>query len=300
MSLGTSMNAKQSPPACRPVNIMAQAVICESTSNPAPASPYTAEYISELVEHSYGDEWEQEELDLFRTLIADCDRFIDVGANAGQYTYAASQAMKGGEIVSIEANPFLKPVLDALATQIENISVRASTVTVTNAAAVDRAGPVQMFVSAYSQGSSVVTKSGEGTNVTVSGRPLDSFYRPSRKTLIKMDIEGAEYRAMLGADRFLASDHTVFFIELHGWGDAEIRKYPLDVCTLFRSKGYGVRHVGHRVRNHYLFRKEGPVRRWVSYVSVLPRLGFMALIYRYAKSTVPLFRFVRDRVLFRA
>src|SRR5580658_7195938 len=140
-----------------------------------------------------------------------------------------------------------------------------------------------MFVSAYSQESSVLTKSGEGTNVTVPGRPLDSFYRPSRKTLIKIDIEGAEYRAVLGADRFLASDHTVFFIELHGWGDAEIRKYPLDVCTFFRRKGYGVRHVGHRVRNHYLFRKEGPVGRWVSYVSVLPRLGFMALIYRYAK-----------------
>jgi FkbM family methyltransferase len=279
---------------------IAEVVIREANLHAAPTSPYTKDYLSELVEHSYGNEWEQEELNLFRSLVSDCDRFIDVGANVGQYTYAASKAMKGGEIVSIEANPFLIPVLDALTAQIESAPGGRHTAIVANAAIVDRAGPIQMFVSAYSQGSSVVNKCGDGTHVTVTGRPLDSFYRRSRKTLIKMDIEGAEYRAISAANGFLASDHTVFFVELHAWGDAGLRKYPLDVCTVFRSRGYALRHVGHRVRNHYVFYKAGPLKCWATYMSALPRLAFMALVYRYAKRTVPMFRFLRDRVLFRA
>ena len=221
-------------------------------------------------------------------------------ANVGQYTYATSQAMRGGEILSIEANPFLTSVLQALATQLESVEGQPNIVKVANAAVVDQAGPIQMFVSAYSQGSSVVAKCGSGTNVTVPGRPLDSFYRSSRKTLIKMDIEGAEYRAVLGAGRFLSSGHTIFFLELHAWGDARIRKYPMDVCALFRRKGYAVRHVGHRVRNHYVFSKAKPGMCWMSYLKALPRLAFVALVYRYAESTAPFFGFLRDRVLFRA
>jgi len=278
---------------------LAEAVICEASRNAAPSSPYTTEYLAKLVEDSYGNEWEQAELDTFRLLIEDCDRFVDVGANAGQYTYAASQVMKNGEIVSIEANPFLTPVLDALAAQIEKAPGGLHRVTVANAAIVGQAGPIQMFISAYSQGSSVVTKCGEGINVTVPGRLLDSFYSPSRKTLVKMDIEGAEYRAMTGAGRFLTSGDTVFFLELHAWGDAAIRKYPLDVCTLFRRSGFAVQHVGHRVRNHYVFRQAKPLRCWLTYLMVLPRMTFLALVYRYGKSTVPMFRFLRDRVLFR-
>jgi hypothetical protein len=46
-----------------------------------------------------------------------------------------------------------------------------------------------------------------------------------------MDIEGAEYRALLGSKRFWASLETTFLIEVHPWGDPERKRYPLHLCA---------------------------------------------------------------------
>jgi FkbM family methyltransferase len=267
--------------------------------DPRATGLYSPEYLRALITDSLTNTYEDEELKAFKCVLADCDRFIDVGANVGQYAYNANLAMRGGEIVCIEANPFLIPVLEALAAHAQQQHGRGNDITVAHAAVSDRKGQVKLFVSTFAPGSSLVSQCDSGHETAVDGVPLDAFYRPSHKTMIKIDIEGAEYRALIGAESFLSSVHTVWFCELHGWGDAELGKYPLDVCRLFRRNGYAIRHVGARSRNHYFFYKAGPLARWFAFAAALPRLGTMAFVYRHAKFCVPFIRFLRDRVIWK-
>lgn len=75
-------------------------------------------------------------------------------------------------------------------------------------------------------------------------RDLISF---RHQDLIKMDIEGGEALALLGALRILSERHTIWFIELHG----DQAKPCID---LLKANGYRVRNVG---LNHILAEPEG-------------------------------------------
>lgn len=258
-------------------------------------TPYPQGYLVDLVNTFYGDaEVEHQELVALRRLLTDCDRFIDVGANVGQHTYNASLVMTAGELVAIEANPFLIPVLQTLAEHVERAGHH--TVQVVHAAVTNREELTRFFLPwNVAQGGSLVRRSEPGmdTEVTVNAIALDTLYRRSRKTIVKIDVEGAEYRVLASAERFLSSDHTMFFVELHGWGDQTIEMYPLDVCGFLLLKGYALRHIGARASNHYLFYRAGVVERICRYLAVAPRFGLMAFVYRYARPTIPVWRRIR-------
>jgi len=265
--------------------------------------PYSTRYLQDLIRSFYvGDAaggQEAKELQFLRSLLADCDRFVDVGANVGQHTYNASLAMTGGELLCIEANPFLIPVLQVLRSHVESAGGRSNRVVVENVAVTDREEPVTFFVSAFAPGSSMLQRGGgaAATKVTVPGVPLDAFYKDARKTVIKVDVEGDEYRVISSAGRFLQSPNVLFFMELHGWGDEAIGKYPLHVCAFFRRRGFAGRHVGRRASNHYLFYPAGALERTARYLALLPRMSLMAAVYRYAKPAVPALRRLRRLVM---
>ena len=65
---------------------------------------------------------------------------------------------------------------------------------------------------------------------------LDEFCQSLAPDFIKMDIEGAEYRALLGAERILATRRPLsllLFLEIHPWGKIlTIGKCPEDVFKL--------------------------------------------------------------------
>jgi len=118
------------------------------------------------------------------------------------------------------------------------------------AAASDIPGSIEFHISRLPTLSSV-TPNTKAETVRVPTVPLDDFYIPSVRTLIKIDIEGAEYRAIRSGSQFLKSADTSFFVELHSWGDPSIGKYPLHVCWLFCRYGF----ASHKIGTHYLFSK---------------------------------------------
>ena len=73
--------------------------------------------ISKEVSSSLQDEFfghdlrEQAVLDSFAELLPGHKRFIDVGANIGQYTYFANKYLSDSEIIAIEANPSVCDIL---------------------------------------------------------------------------------------------------------------------------------------------------------------------------------------------
>jgi FkbM family methyltransferase len=221
---------------------------------------------------------ERRELEVLPRLLEGCDQFIDVGANVGLYLFHANRILHNGKIFAIEANPALRPVLQEVFEHARADADNGNRFTLETCAILDKPGVIDFFVTPNMDDSSIFSKRIQGaTKQSVATRPLDDLYEPSRKTLIKMDIEGAEYRALKSATRFLKCGHAEFFLELHPWGDKDIGKYPLQVCNLFFASGYCCK----RVYNHYHFVRAGIIYRTFMYLAVLPHFTLMWLGNRY-------------------
>ena len=221
-------------------------------------------------------------------LLDGCDFFVDVGANIGQYTIAASLLLQDADMLAIEANPRFEPTIIDLVCRSMADHPRGNSLEVVNAAILDVAGPISFFITSEATTSSVFAVPGSEV-VTVAGRRLDEFYRPAIKIVVKMDIEGAEYRALLGADKFLESNGCEFLLELHGWGDRSVRKYPIHILNLLYRHGYAARKVG----THYHFFQAGRRTRSVAYLREAPFLLAQWCVHRFAPGLVPLARRVR-------
>lgn len=202
--------------------------------------------------------------------------FIDVGANVGQYTFHAARSLCNAKILAIEANPYLIPVLTKTVEDLRLHNSRGNEYEVKAGAVSDIPGSMDFYISRFPTLSSVFPHQ-TTEKVNVPTVRLDDFYRASVATVIKIDIEGAEYRAIRSASRFLQSRNTSFFIELHSWGDKTIGKYPIHLCWLFLMNGYAVRKVG----THYWFYRASWLRRTVSFLGECPVVGLKYLVVRY-------------------
>jgi FkbM family methyltransferase len=230
------------------------------------------------------------EIEALASLLRDCKRFIDVGANIGQYTWFASQSLPGGEIVAIEADPRLVEELRVCAAGWASSS--GTSITVIHAAIADQRGEIPFYRDADVTTGSIWNRPTAQDVLTVPARRLDDLVDPGEATLVKIDIEGAEYRALLGARRLLDASNVSFLVELHGWGDPELKKYPVDVAMFMMRSGYSVRKVG----THYIFLR---CRHWphVSYLRVAPLLLAKYIYRRWFSFMAPFVLYLSRRGL---
>lgn len=256
-----------------------------------PGSPMgtDADEIARLTDEFCGTEVrEAKEIAFLPRLLDGCDLFLDVGANIGQYTIAANLCLQNAHMLAIEANPRFERAITDLVSRSMVDHPRGNSLEVVIAAVLDEAKSVSFFVTTAKTTSSVFARPGS-VEIAVSARQLDEFFRPARKTVVKMDIEGAEYRALMGARKFLASDRCEFFLELHGWGDRSIKRYPIHVLNLFYTRGYAARKVG----THYHFFRARRRARTLAYLRVAPFLLTQWFVHRFAPGLVPLARRLR-------
>ena len=227
------------------------------------------------------------------------NRFIDVGANRGLYAYLANRVLRNSEIGLVEANPELVEKLRLFVAQwpTEN----GHKITVYPYAAGDVSTKLPFFMDELDTLGSFVLDPDHTDNskyldghsrknirhVDVEWEPLDTLFKPAPRTLIKMDIEGFEYRALIGARRLLSAKNTRLLVELHGWGDAERRKYPLHVMLYMNTLGFAVSRIGRSYS--YDFTKATFLGRCISLAKsgptftikhFLDRSGLRPLMYR--------------------
>jgi FkbM family methyltransferase len=199
--------------------------------------------------------YENAELRNLPKLLAGVRMFVDIGASVGPYTKCANDTMRGGRIIAVEAN---RSTYERLAENCKQWEAQSSNkINTIHAAVADALGTVDFFVPSNNElpltSSLIQTAEGsaEWRKETVPCVVLDEILAQESPDLIKLDIEGAEYRALLGSRKLLEAGKCNFLIEIHPWGDPELSKTPEDVFKLLYSYGYDFKVVS----RHWYFQK---------------------------------------------
>ncbi|HXE80352.1 MAG TPA: FkbM family methyltransferase [Vicinamibacterales bacterium] len=241
------------------------------------------EAFSHLYSTYFGErQHERDEIENLPNLLKGCELFIDVGASLGMYTYYANRALEGATIIAIEADPdrFEELRKNCLAWQGE----RSNRIVAVHAALGDSRQPVRFFKtgSQISGGFFPVgERSSTYTEVEVPQMLLDDFYEEGRPTLVKIDVEGGEYRVLQGAPKHLAGGHTRFLLETHWWGDRERGTTTVDVLRFMYRQGFAIKKtVRPHTSNYHLWPAKG-ARTLPGYLKVAPLLVAKAWYGRY-------------------
>lgn len=228
-------------------------------------------------------------LDTLKEELIDCGLFIDVGANIGDYTYLANGYLSNATVICIEPNVDLNPVLEEAINTAKSENNHNNSFQIINKVVSEGVGEIDFFVASNPALSNINNRTGQEEKRTVESVPLDSFFKSGLNTVIKMDIEGAEYQALKSGRNFLQSDNTKFLIELHAWGDKKLRKYPLNVATLFFLSGYRIRKIDpyYVFGSHYIFEKGPFLPRLASYLYYFPLFLAQYILYRFFEKQAP-------------
>ena len=146
--------------------------------------------------------------------------FIDVGADIGYYSLKAAPLVgPTGHVIAVEPNP------EALGRLQVNLAASgAGVVAVAPVACSDTEGTLQLYVAPDANAGETSLSKANASQVgavtrtyQVRARPLDDIVRESgvtRVDAIKVDVEGAEYLVLKGAEQTLDRFHPMLLIEM--------------------------------------------------------------------------------------
>ena len=180
------------------------------------------------------EDWFETEMEFWRSRLQPGMTVIDVGANAGVYTFSAAQKVgETGKVIAIE--PFAGCV--NLLQETCRIN-ELSQVKVCHGAASDRPGKSKLLLQASSELNELSDRDlPDGTYEEVQCFTLDSLietYELDRVDFLKIDAEGHEVPVLKGSDRILSEFRPVILYE----NIAGSQGSNLPVAELLISKQY--------------------------------------------------------------
>lgn len=158
--------------------------------------------------------YEREQLEIVRDicfklgLITDSSVALDVGANIGNHSIYFSKFFN--EVIAYEANPNTFKILDYNSSYTKNVIAY-------NKGAGDKNETLVMNENTVNFGaSSAVYESDGGTTVSVNISPLDELVGLNKQVdLVKIDVEGMEYKVLLGSKGIIDKYQPVIVFEQH-------------------------------------------------------------------------------------
>jgi FkbM family methyltransferase len=157
--------------------------------------------------------------------------FYDVGANVGFYSLLASGLIGSGKVFAFE------PLPANIRHLVQHLKLnRVKNVEIFEMAICDQTG-TSLF-QAEETGAMGRLQATGGVRVTTS--TLDVLVHEQRiapPSYIKMDIEGAEYRALVGAEECFRRHRPKLFLATHG------RQIQEECCRILHSWGYDLRFL---------------------------------------------------------
>jgi FkbM family methyltransferase len=167
--------------------------------------------------------------------------FVDIGASLGQFTRYAAAYFGQSKIFSVEADPVRYEELERNCRKWESeFSVPIQAV---HSAVASTDTDEVTFYTTNSNVSGALCSHPVGGDVSwqpisVPAVTLDSIFPDDPPDFVKVDIEGGEYKMLLGAKGILRKKKTVFLIELHRWNDADGIDPGKESSAILSSFGY--------------------------------------------------------------
>ncbi len=191
-----------------------------------------------------------------RGLIRAGDTVVDVGANVGLWALGAARlAGPNGRVVAFE------PVPRTHARLIRNVELNnASTVIVEQVALADVSGGVTLYDTSNgnSGGAGMLRRPGADLPFEARTNPLDRYCQTKaipRIEFLKIDVEGAEPRVLMGAAALLgAEDAPIVMFEVDAATTQGLGHSPQAACGILRDHGYAIYEP--RDRSLYAFSPE--------------------------------------------
>jgi FkbM family methyltransferase len=241
---------------------------------------------------------EREEIERLPALLEGVELFIDVGASLGQYTYFANQAMQNGRIIAIEADPARFAELEKNCDKWQ--AEGSNKITALFAACGDSNDPIQFFVTGGQISGGffpVPERSDEYRPIEMQQVMLADFYEPGVSTFVKVDVEGAEFRVMRGAEKNIEGGHTRFLLEIAWWGDREEKTSARELLKWLEEHNLRIQKAAHRHSSNYIVSPAAPGESArADYLHVRPLLLAKATYGRIVPASV---RRARERALTR-
>lgn len=185
----------------------------------------------------FGERFDPEEMGVLSALLDPGDGFLDVGANIGTYTlFARSLVGSSGRVDAFEAHP------KAAARLRENLEINSITNVVVHEVAVASEPGLVSFLDDFDVSNSIITEKDRGANtVEVTAAAIDDVVADCRYAVGKMDIEGFEPGALIGARaRLQRGDPPVWLIEVMEWQLAKAGSSAAALVGLLEDHGFEV------------------------------------------------------------
>jgi FkbM family methyltransferase len=177
---------------------------------------------------------------VLEVFLSSAENFLDLGANIGFYSMFAVSINPRIRVMAFEPNPEVRKrlfgnlLINRVLTQVYVIPFGVSS----------NAGIAEFFVppkSGTGAGSlrNLHAEEGEPVRFQVELHTIDEIFdTSSRIDVVKMDIEGAEFQAILGGEKLIASQQPVIVIELLRKWMEPFGSHPQDVLLKLRQLGY--------------------------------------------------------------
>ncbi|CEF48537.1 unnamed protein product [uncultured bacterium] len=211
------------------------------------------------IERQFRDPEAAAELSRFMSYTADPGVLFDVGANYGLFALVYCLANRQSRAVAFEPSPRLAATIRQLA----DLNGVADRLRVVDKAVAEAIGVRELLLDlrgGYVQSAAFAgTTSGSWHTATLPLTTLDHEVAVVRPTIVKIDIEGYEHEALLGADMLLADVRPMIFLELH-LNYLQARQIaPSDVVALLTRHRYRLEDLRGRRRS-----VRGIARSWAS------------------------------------
>ena len=183
--------------------------------------------------------FEPYETDLFARCIRDSMTVVDVGANIGYYSLLAARRVGNrGRVFAVEPNPVTRQIL------LQNVALnRYDNIIPINRCVSNRAGQARFHINRKSKGESSMLPPCEtdpADVVPVETVTLDDLLPDGTADILKIDIEGAEGLALMGASGILRNGQPLIFMEFVPSLLSKMGTPPGDIIRMVRRHGYCV------------------------------------------------------------
>lgn len=143
--------------------------------------------------------------------------FIDVGANLGQYVYMAGKQVAGENIFAFEPNPSLNKRLKHLFKQVHVVQAALSSEQGTFKFKIPIFKDREIHTRGTLKTEHTETEETSFNLISVQALTLDAYVQSQaidRVSLIKIDVEGAEFDVLKGADSVIREKRPAIIVEI--------------------------------------------------------------------------------------